>query len=387
MTRRRGAGGRNALGVVLILVCRHAGARRAWAPPPSCCARRRQTPKRCAARMKPLGAHTVILVDTTDRLEARHRRKLRAVLATGARTARRNTIASRSCASACAGRRSPSILFSKCLPRPPEQTNPLFENARMVQPAALGRRFCTARSIDAVRSAGSGGPARASPIVAGLRAVAADPDFGAEIPRRRLVLVSDLLEHNPTGLFTLRAGGRTMPFGAPRPLPIRRTSRAWICALFQWIGPITRRSSAKPPLWNRFWPAFFDAADVAIRNHRPRALKGMCNSNFAVPRRLTLVLLHCSRRDGGWHLNTFNWQGASGRWYEFEIARAQRAIGSLSGGVYMFVKPHDQPAQDWGGPITLVHRRAPRISPSTPHAPRDVGKPPRNLGAKRNPLC
>jgi hypothetical protein len=27
----------------------------------------------------------------------------------------------------------PSILFSKCLPRPPEDTNPLFENARLTQ--------------------------------------------------------------------------------------------------------------------------------------------------------------------------------------------------------------------------------------------------------------
>jgi len=51
-------------------------------------------------------------------------------------------------------------------------------------------------------------------------------------------------------------------------------------------------------------------------------------------------------------MNTFNWQGASGRWYEFEIARAQRAWEPV-GGVYMFVKPHDQPTHDWGGPITL----------------------------------
>ncbi len=51
-------------------------------------------------------------------------------------------------------------------------------------------------------------------------------------------------------------------------------------------------------------------------------------------------------------LNTFHWQGASGRWYEFEIARAQRAWDPV-GGVYMFVKPHDQPALDWGGPTPL----------------------------------
>ena len=51
-------------------------------------------------------------------------------------------------------------------------------------------------------------------------------------------------------------------------------------------------------------------------------------------------------------MNTFSWQGASGRWYEFEIARAQRAWEQV-GGLYMFVKPHEQPSHDWGGPIAL----------------------------------
>ena len=50
--------------------------------------------------------------------------------------------------------------------------------------------------------------------------------------------------------------------------------------------------------------------------------------------------------------NTYNWQGACGRWYEFEIVRAQRDWQQV-GGVYMFVKPHDQPALDWGGPTPL----------------------------------
>ena len=75
-------------------------------------------------------AHTIILVDASDRLEPRHRRKLRAVLAQErGRLAQYDRLTS---ASTCAVR-EPSILFSKCLPRPPEQTNPLFENARVVQ--------------------------------------------------------------------------------------------------------------------------------------------------------------------------------------------------------------------------------------------------------------
>lgn len=78
----------------------------------------------------PLQAHTIVLVDSTDRFEALHRRKLRAVLA---RERARLGQYDRLTIMRLNVRRpqEPAILFSRCLPRPPEQTNPLFENARM----------------------------------------------------------------------------------------------------------------------------------------------------------------------------------------------------------------------------------------------------------------
>jgi len=78
-------------------------------------------------------------------------------------------------------------------------------------------------------------------------------------------------------------------------------------------------------------------------------------------------------------LNTYNWQGASGRWYEFEIARAQRAW-EPHGGVYMFVKPPEQPALDWGGPICLYVARSNDFSQTlTRH---DMWQAAENLGAR-----
>lgn len=79
MTRRRGAGGRNALGIVLIVLAvlvlgGLGGASLMLRAPPTDA----ETLCRTDA---PLAAHTIILVDSTDRLETRHRRKLRAVLA------------------------------------------------------------------------------------------------------------------------------------------------------------------------------------------------------------------------------------------------------------------------------------------------------------------
>jgi uncharacterized membrane protein len=79
LTRRRGAGARNALGIVLIVLAvlvlgGLGGAAFMLRAPPTDA----ETLCRTDA---PLGAHTIILVDATDRLESRHRRKLRAVLA------------------------------------------------------------------------------------------------------------------------------------------------------------------------------------------------------------------------------------------------------------------------------------------------------------------
>lgn len=77
-------------------------------------------------------------------------------------------------------------------------------------------------------------------------------------------------------------------------------------------------------------------------------------------------------------MNAYSWQGASGRWYEFDIARAARAWEPV-GGIYMFVKPHD-PSQDWGGPITLFIAKTDDFSVSL--ARHDMWQAAENLGAK-----
>lgn len=254
MSRRRGAAAHHALGAVLIAAALLAmggfGAAAFLLRPPPVDA---DTLCRTDA---PLEAHTVVLVDATDRLEPRHRRKLRAVLQQErARLAQYERLT----LMRIDARRpqEPAILFSRCLPRPPETANPLFENARRLQ-ERWDADFADALAR-ALRSAQSGGPARASPIVAGLRAVAADPEFASDIPRRRLVLVSDLLEHDPQG-FSLYAADadygawrRVSPIAAPdlsgvelRVVPLDRPEHA------------VRQHAAR----DRFWIAFFDAADV-----------------------------------------------------------------------------------------------------------------------------
>jgi hypothetical protein len=84
-------------------------------------------------------------------------------------------------------------------------------------------------------------------------------------------------------------------------------------------------------------------------------------------------------KSGGARVNTYSWQGASGRWYEFEIARAQRAWDP-TGGIYMFVKPQEQPSLDWGGPISLFIAKTEDFSRTL--ARHDMWQAAENLGAR-----
>lgn len=65
----------------------------------------------------------------------------------------------------------------------------------------------------------------------------------------------------------------------------------------------------------------------------------------------------------------FSWQGASGQWFEFEVARSRRAWEDV-GGIYMFVKPGDGPTMEAGGPICLFMGHTASLADSLAQNPR-----------------
>jgi hypothetical protein len=204
---------------------------------------------------RPLVAHTFILVDSTDRLEPRHRRRLRAVIAEERARLRphdRLTIAT----IRPDRPQEPRLLFSLCNPGDGGDANPLFQNTKRAQ-----ERFDEAFGADlerAVRRAGGGRPAQASPITASLRAAAADPDFSADIRTRRLVLISDLLEHNPAG-FTLYATQPDAPQSGnhgPRAPDLGGVSVRIV--MLDRPDHDVRQTFAR----ERFWPAYLQESDA-----------------------------------------------------------------------------------------------------------------------------
>jgi hypothetical protein len=206
---------------------------------------------------QPLAAHTIIFIDASDRLEARHRRKLEAVASQErARLGQYDRLTIMRLDSRKP--REPRILFSKCLPLPPDQANPFVQNPRDVR-ARWDEDFAGALA-SALRSAQSSGPNRASPLLAGVRAIAADPDFGAEIRTRRLVLMSDMLEHDPGGFSLYADDADFMRWRA-----ISDAGPANLSQVGVRIVPIDRPDhiARQNQALDHFWPDYFDATLAA----------------------------------------------------------------------------------------------------------------------------
>ncbi|MGE3142091.1 MAG: hypothetical protein AB7L65_02110, partial [Hyphomonadaceae bacterium] len=203
---------------------------------------------------QPLAAHTIILVDATDKLEPRHRRLLRAVVRQeGQRLARYQRL---TLLSLRADRpQEPRILFSLCNPGDGQSVNPLFQNTRLAQArweSAFGE------ALDrAVRRAAGARAASASPILAGLRAIAADPDFTADVSARRLVLVSDMLEFTPGGFSLYGPQADFTHWRAISPLsPPDLTGVQVRVAALDRPGHEAEQAHAR----DAFWAPYFDAA-------------------------------------------------------------------------------------------------------------------------------
>jgi len=156
----------------------------------------------------------------------------------------------------------PRVLFSMCLPRDGRSANPLFENPAKAQ-ARWDEQVGDALK-SAIRRAGSAGRASASPILAGLRAAAADPDFADGTAARRLVLVSDLLEYQRDGFSLYDESASFAAWretGAPADLDGVRLR----------VVTLDRPSDATAQANARtaFWDPYFAATDAAAVDFDP----------------------------------------------------------------------------------------------------------------------
>ncbi len=191
-------------------------------------------------------AHTIVLVDATDKLEPRHRKRLTVAIAQ--ERARLNPYDRLSIlALRPDSPQEPRLLFSKCLPRQPSLVNPLFENPAMAQEKwneTIGKALDAA-----VRRAAGGSGASVSPISASLRAAAADPDFTTPGLARRVVLISDLLENDARGYSVYRQAEPSEPARAALDGASVRV------VTLDRPDDVARQDAAKTMFWTPFFAA------------------------------------------------------------------------------------------------------------------------------------
>jgi hypothetical protein len=200
-------------------------------------------------------AHTLILIDATDRLDARHVRTLQTALADEVarlpRWGRLSVLALDPDAQS-----TPRTVFSACTPGDRRSANPLWENVKALEQAKAERFDAPlARAATKTRRSNAAG----SPIVEGLSAAAREPGF-ARAANKRLVLVSDLLQHDPQG-FSLYAEGdwpayRASP-NALRTPPDLSDVDVRIVALER-----PNQAEAQARALETFWPAYFADAEA-----------------------------------------------------------------------------------------------------------------------------
>jgi len=204
MTRRSRGRWRTALGATLLAAAAIALGLVALAPGLRPAIETVDPDTLCPVRQPP--AHTtMILVDATDALEPRHRRRIEAAIRSERqRLAKgdRLTLAILSDHDP----REPIIAFSKCNPGDGADANPWLQN-----PARRDAQWRTSFGDpleEAVARALKGRAGTASPLTDAIGALSREPEFAGAGGARRLVIASDMMEHRP-GVFSLYAAGAT----------------------------------------------------------------------------------------------------------------------------------------------------------------------------------
>ncbi len=156
--------------------------------------------------------HTIVLVDQSDPFNATDLDWVRTLLDGEARSLPRHgrlTLVVPNSASPY----DPLQVFTGCSPGSAAESNPIFQNPKMIA-AAWERKFHAPLMLQADESLRDT-VAPSSPLMEAMYTLADRPDFQGHVPVRRLILVSDLMQHSP-GFSMYKSGADTAAWEASR---------------------------------------------------------------------------------------------------------------------------------------------------------------------------
>ncbi len=197
--------------------------------------------------------HTIVLVDQSDPFNATDLDWVRTLLDGEARSLPRHgrlTLVVPNSASPY----DPVQVFSGCSPGSAAESNPIFQNPKMIA-AAWERKFhapLMAQADESLRDT----VAPSSPLMEAMYTLADRPDFQGHVPVRRLILVSDLMQHSPG--FSMYRSGADADVWAESPLADMRAGLGGV----EVVARIVPRQQYALPLGEvkAFWRDWFGAA-------------------------------------------------------------------------------------------------------------------------------
>lgn len=197
--------------------------------------------------------HTIVLVDQSDPFNATDLDWVRTLLDGEARSLPRYGRLTLLVPNSAAPY-DPAQVFTGCSPGSAAEANPIFQNPKMIQ-QAWERKFhapLMSEADDALRDT----VAPSSPLMEAMYTIADRADFQGHVPARRLILVSDLMQHSPG--FSMYKSGADEEAWAESGLADMRAGLESV----EVVARIVPRQEYALPLSEvkAFWRGWFEAA-------------------------------------------------------------------------------------------------------------------------------
>lgn len=199
---------------------------------------------------------TLVLIDATDALTEIQRRRLRATV-----DAERDRLPRAGKLTLLvlnpADPAQPIELVSVCNPGRAADADPVFHTGSRID--REWHAAFAAPIASAVAGTADAAPAAASPIIATIVGALTRPDFDARVGERRLVIISDLLEHSKGGYSQLAGGNLWKAYAGSA---LARESALYLHGVSVAVDYLTRPryAAVQGEAHRRFWTRLFEEA-------------------------------------------------------------------------------------------------------------------------------
>jgi len=179
----------------------------------------------------------------------------------------------------------PRPMFSACRPKSDSEVNELIED-RYILKSEFEQKYASRLQV-VLTEVLKGTKTATTPLLEMLREISVLPDFGHDLPARRLVIFSDMIHNTPEWSMyrESKVKGATLSFERAEQenaTYFRRVRPIFNGQISVWLYILRRQTPATALTWDRvqdFWGTYFESAGVRFMTEEvcpPRDHRGSC---------------------------------------------------------------------------------------------------------------